>query len=899
MQVLKTKLSRPAALNSAALQRPALLSRLLEYSRQSLLFIHAAAGYGKTTLMHQLSGQLAQQGSHVHWLSLDEDDNDPIRLFQYLRLSWLGAQQLSSVPEGRIQKHNVLELMEKLAQSSGQHVLFIDEFEALENPDCLDMLWWMYQCLPQNAHLVIASRIKPGWNFSKELLQGRLHVVNAEQLSVKPEDAAALSEFLKQQNFEHVQLNPELVQQLIEKTEGWMTGIQLINLCLKHGRDAGSIIQNLSGAHNQVVDYLSEQVFVQQPEEIQLFLQQMSVLRKVNPALLQEVTGNAQARHLLEQIKQRGLFILALDEQGLWYRVHHLFRSFLENRFKAHDAEKFRQAHAKAAGWHKAQHFLMEAIYHAQQAHDQALFLALLADVSRELVLDGRVYTLLELVKQLPDQALAGHPHLLYDTIWALLLTHQNAQANRCIQLWHSAEASQSLILREDQLGLAPLMALLEDNLAQAHVLAQQNLAKLPETAYFSRGPLIGIGALHQICLGNIAEARRLLIQTRATYIQGYNLYGLAFTDCIDATCERLMGNLALAEEKFSQIGKGADYQKLKIDEGNQTAIDAIASSLKADLYYEMNKIALAEQALQRFNGGDQLVIPDMVIIGYVLQLRLAHLRGDTALKQACLTQSQIRTNDWSMPRLAQTVQQVYEHQNSSGHSGAARELQPDGPLAAPNPSGPLSITSLLIGADLLTYREWIFNGNIAQALAGLQQEAQRVTVYPLRQIRIQLLQAMAHSHLAQQDTALDYLEKAVLSLMPTQALRILLDEPPLIWALLAQLSRRLLRNKPGHAAPLLEYIQQLQELSGLSRGAPVPALAEAAADAPQAEVLSKREIQILEKVSEGFTDAEISAAVFLSVNTVKWHLRNIYHKLQARSRMEAVKEAKKIGLIA
>ena len=162
-----------------------------------------------------------------------------------------------------------------------------------------------------------------------------------------------------------------------------------------------------------------------------------------------------------------------------------------------------------------------------------------------------------------------------------------------------------------------------------------------------------------------------------------------------------------------------------------------------------------------------------------------------------------------------------------------------------------------------------------------------------------QLLQAMAYSHLAQQDTALDYLEQAVLSLMPTQALRILLDEPPLIWALLAQLSRRLLRNKPGHAAPLLEYIQQLQELSGLSRGASVPALAEAAADAPQAEVLSKREIQILEKVSEGFTDAEISAAVFLSVNTVKWHLRNIYHKLQARSRMEAVKEAKKIGLIA
>lgn len=208
------------------------------------------------------------------------------------------------------------------------------------------------------------------------------------------------------------------------------------------------------------------------------------------------------------------------------------------------------------------------------------------------------------------------------------------------------------------------MIALLEDDLPKAYALAQKSLAVLPETAYFTRGPLIGIGALYHLFGTNGgSKKRKLLIQTRAAYVQGYNAYGLIFTDCIDATCERLMGNLSVAEEKFNQIGKGADYQKLKIDQDNQIAVDAITSSLKADLYYEMNKIDLAEQLLESFNGGAQLVIPDMVIIGYVLQFKLAHLRGDITAKQACLTQSQIKTNDWAIPRLAQTVQQVYEHQ--------------------------------------------------------------------------------------------------------------------------------------------------------------------------------------------------------------------------------------------
>ena len=102
----------------------------------------------------------------------------------------------------------------------------------------------------------------------------------------------------------------------------------------------------------------------------------------------------------------------------------------------------------------------MEAIYHAQQAEDQQLILSLLNSVCRELILEGRHYTFLELVKQIPDSVLVQNPNLLYDIIWTLVLTHQVTLANHYLQLWHSVDQHETLLQHEDQLGLAPLSLL-------------------------------------------------------------------------------------------------------------------------------------------------------------------------------------------------------------------------------------------------------------------------------------------------------------------------------------------------------------------------------------------------------------------------------------------------------
>ena len=164
--------------------------------------------------------------------------------------------------------------------------------------------------------------------------------------------------------------------------------------------------------------------------------------------------------------------------------------------------------------------------------------------------------------------------------------------------------------------------------------------------------------------------------------------------------------------------------------------------------------------------------------------------------------------------------------------------------------------------------------------------------IYPIRFARVQILFALALYQLKQHEQAFEALQQALETLMPTQAVRVILDEDPLIWDILSGLSQHLSRQKQKHTVVLLEYIQQLQKLNQAESSA------EALIGSSGLEALSKREVQILEKLSRGCTDAEISESIFLSINTVKWHLRKIYNKLQVRSRMEAVNEAKKQGLI-
>ena len=898
MQVLKTKLSRPSVMCDTAMPRPMLLDLVYEYCQSSLVFIHAAAGYGKTTLMYQLSEKLIANGKSVGWLTLDIDDNDPIRLYQYLCLALLRKKELHPISDGHIHKQNIIELTEEIAGLGSDHIFFIDELEVLDNPECLNILWWLYQYLPANCHLVIASRVKPNWSFTKEYLTGRLKFVTEAHLSIKVEDSAALIQFLQSQNFDHVALTPALAEQLIQKTEGWLTGIQLTNLYLKNYHDAGAVIQSLNGAHNQIVNYLSEQVFIQLPEEMQDFLLKISVLRKINLANIQQASQNPASQKLLELMTQKGLFVQALNEQHSWYRIHHLFREFLENRFKQDDLKEYKATQIRAAHWHKQHHYLMEAIYHAERADEQVLVAELLSEVSRDLVLEGRFYTLHELVKLIPDELLLQKTTLLYDIIWSHTITHQHLLANHYLQLWLKTNIKEDKI-GDEKLSLAPMNALMRDDIQQAFQLAQFNLSQLSEDSYFVRAPMIGISVLYYIGLGKVSYIRKYLIQARAAYIQGHNVYGLIFSDCIEVLCDYLEGNLDKALLKLDHIGQSEDYLQFSSAEFLKPIVDMITSSVKANIFYEHNDLAQAEKSLKCFNNGNQLIVPDLAIIGHDVSLKLAHIRGDIQAEQICLTQAQICTNDWSMPRLSQTVHNTYYQFQWFDDKSKLLEIAENNleELCRQHLNKTLNISNVVTGDDLVLYRQLIFTDREKLANEFLSLELNRISTYPLRKARILLLLSLSEYRLNQTETAFDWFEQALTLLEPTKAVRIVLDEHPLLFQLLEDYIKFSVKHKQKKEQAIFTFAEMLFSMYLVSLKSIDQSLEKT--QGIQSELLSKRELQILQKVSEGCTAIELADQIFLSVNTVKWHLRNIYNKLGVRSRLEAVTEAKKIGLIS
>ncbi len=896
MQVLKTKLSRPRVMSDSIMQRPQLLRQMVEYCQSSLIFIHAAAGYGKTTLMYQLSEALKINNKRVSWLTLDHDDNDPIRLYQYLYLALLGLEHFQPIPHGHIHKQQIIELTQLASELEADNVFFIDELEVLDNPECLNMLWWLYQYLPENCHLVVSSRIKPNWNLSKEYLLGRLKLVTETNLSIKTEENTALIQFLRQQNIDHVGLTPELVEELIHKTEGWLTGIQLTNLYLKNYHDAATVIQSLNGEHNQIVEYLSEQVFLQLSEDMQDFLLKISVLRKINLSNIQEVSQNLESITYLELMTRKGLFLQALNEQHSWYRIHNLFREFLENRFKINNIEQYRKAHLHAAHWCKQQQYYLEAIYHAELAGEQTLIVELLSEVCRELILEGRLYTLLEQVKLLPDELLLQKASLLYDITWSLIMTHQHLLANHYLQLWLKVDQENQEI-KDYQLALAPMIAFMEDDIQQAHQLAQKSLLQLSSDSYFVRAPLIGIGTLYYIRLGKISEARKILIQTRVAYLQGQNTLGLIIVDCIEALSDYLEGNVEKALNRLDYIGKSDVYLKLSSTEFLKPIVNMITSSVKANIYYEINEIDLAEKSLKSFNNGEELIVSDLAIIGHEVLLRLAHITKDVQVEQLCLMQAQICSNAWSIPRLNNTIQIIYDQyqwfENSKKlQSLAIADLEQ---LCKQHLQKTLNISNIVMGDDLILYRQLIFTDREKVALEFLPFELNRISAYPLRQARVLLLLSLAEYRLGQLDFALKWFEKALVLLEPIKAIRIVLDEHPLLFQLLADYIKVDAHNKKKKRPSIFEFAELLASKTTFVFQ---NIISEDAINERDIDLLSKRELQILKKVSEGCTDHELADRVYLSVNTVKWHLRNIYNKLGVRSRLEAVTEAKKQGLI-
>src|SRR5215211_7646041 len=372
--VLKPKLQAP-------LPRPEHVVRrsLLDLLRNALDFkvsvISAPTGYGKTTLLAHWR-QVEEAELPFAWVSLDEQDNDPIRLWRHI------VEALRRVvPEGEDFGADVLlgmsavgqrfvgitlpTLINELAELPQRVVLVLDDYQFVTEEDAHETVAFFVDHLPENVHLVISSRSDPSLPLGRLRATGEMNEIRAEQLAFSEEEAACL---LNEKMGLEIGLDDLSV--LLERTEGWPAGIYLASLSLQNKEDKHAFIESFRGSNRYIVGLLGEEVLAHLSEDMRQFLLRTSVLRRLTGPLCDVVAGRGDSANLLRELAHSNLFVVSLDEQDEWYRYHHLFSELLLYELKSSSPDLEPILRRRASTWLEDAGFFEGAVRQAFEAGD-------------------------------------------------------------------------------------------------------------------------------------------------------------------------------------------------------------------------------------------------------------------------------------------------------------------------------------------------------------------------------------------------------------------------------------------------------------------------------------------------------------------------------------------------
>lgn len=352
--------------------RPRLIQRLEQYMKTSLILISAPVGFGKSTL---LSDWLAAGSTPVTWLSLDPQDNEPVRFLSYLLAALqtydpylaAGGQALHDPLQPSTMEAILTLLINNLLKRSRVHehfVLILDNYQFITDPSIHHALAFLLDHLPPTMHLVIASREDPPLPLAQLRARDDLLELRASDLRFTQEEAHT---FLT--GAMELSLSIEESSLLQARTEGWITGLQLAAFSLQGRDDPESFIKTFSGSHHYVVDYLLEEVLHRQSKMVQNFLLQTSILDRFTPPLCDAVQEQQGSQAILDFLERNNLFLVPLDHERKWYRYHRLFAEALRQLLWRIDPELVPILHLRASHWFERQGLFAEAVSHASAAH--------------------------------------------------------------------------------------------------------------------------------------------------------------------------------------------------------------------------------------------------------------------------------------------------------------------------------------------------------------------------------------------------------------------------------------------------------------------------------------------------------------------------------------------------
>jgi LuxR family transcriptional regulator, maltose regulon positive regulatory protein len=434
--VVKPKLRAPSP-RPEQLARPDLVERLEEGAGNRLTLLAAPAGYGKTTLLVQWR-KVQEERKLFAWVSLDEQDNDPIRLWRHVveavrgvTLERFGDDVLAGMSAGKqgLIRTALPALINKLAEIPHRVVLVFDDYQFVTEDECNESVAFFVDHLPENIHLVLSSRTDPRLPVGRLRARGQMNEIRTEELAFSEEEAAVLlNERMR------LGIGPDDVLLLWNRTEGWPAAIYLAALSLQTREDKRAFIQSYGGSSRHIVDLLGEEVLANLSDEERTFLLYTSVLRTMTGPLCDAVVGTTDSARVLRELSHTNLFVIPLDEQGEWYRYHHLFSDLLLYELKTIRPAMLPVLHGRASAWCEDADFFEAAIRHAVEATDYERAGILVTRHWFGYAVAGHMTTLQRWLGVLPEALVDGDGSLLLVKAWISAATGRRQESESLLR---------------------------------------------------------------------------------------------------------------------------------------------------------------------------------------------------------------------------------------------------------------------------------------------------------------------------------------------------------------------------------------------------------------------------------------------------------------------------------
>jgi LuxR family maltose regulon positive regulatory protein len=921
--LLQIKMVTPV-IKSKLVHRSHLINKIEKGIEHGFVLVSSPPGYGKTTLVADWAHH---SKTPVAWLSLDAYDNDQLIFNRYLKqlldktfFSTSPSQINLPVEPNSIGEYPTLlaTFINSFSESTTDFTLVLDDYHVIKNQKIHESIIYLLDHFPAHLRLIILTRSDPPFSLARLRANHRITELHAAELAFSLQET---NQFLNQ--IRQLSLPDQTVAQFYEKTEGWVTGLQLASLTSFDENLMEKHDLNISYNANLTLEYIVEEVIKQQPINIQKFLLRTSILNNLCGPLCDYILAPfepvSNSRELLNELFHSNLFLNTLDPEENWYRYHPLFVTALRQIFAETYREEIPILYSRAISWCEQHDLYDAALTYAETIGDKSRMVELLEKYSFEAIKQNRIMDVIGQVNRTDQELIASSPVLSLVYSWRYLLSFDidtgEIWLDKASKLMETLDPDSRLKPFENEIwGLLAagksIIAATQYDMNKALELSRQTLRLLPEENDFAHSfALLNQGITLSIN-GKLIKAIRVLRETINVGEKSGNWFAMMIARINLGEILIDNGQLDQAMILFQQSIKFSSTTP-----GKYSTFESFYLKEISDIYLAKNQLDEAQQYLQKSVEKSGNTLPTFT--EFDTHIRMAHLfhcqgnflqsKSELTLARQLSITSQARLDDmildlyevkWALQRGQISSAQKLMQKLGLDEKTSLRELRSIPFTMADN-------ALIIIARSLLT------QGRLQNDPEKLNLAIEKLNeLVPLlidagmveHLIEVYILLSLAYHELNKNDEMLTMVHTALKTAEPEEFRQLFLDEGIPMSQILIHYLAALKQKKFRDNLPSKSFVTDLL-FRLTNREIDLKEDEKEFEPGPEddvliVELLTTRENEILQLVGKGCSNQEIALELHISVNTVKRHLNNAFMKLGVSTRTQAIRVAHQQGFI-